>query len=167
MVRALQCLSWRTLEYERNEIMKAQAEKNIGTFLASYRIGTEAIGGVTFTIHLVVNAPEQTLSGTGTIFQPISPPLDISTERRGDFTYIATMKDTHILVVLTGYPSAKWPPHGGIGPVLLPNVHLRMVLSDNWERGTANYEYVQDGEWVKHESVPVVAIRGEAISASA
>jgi hypothetical protein len=70
----------------------------------------------------------------------------------------------HILVTTTGYPTIKWPQGGGIGPVIPPNVELRMVLSEDWKSGTANYKY-QDSSGIWHEvsDAPVKLVSGDTL----
>ncbi|MDY7232823.1 DUF1842 domain-containing protein [Hyalangium rubrum] len=70
----------------------------------------------------------------------VNPPLDVRSNLNGTFTYMTVMpKQTNILVVATGTPAIQWPSGGGVGPVLVPNVHLRMVLDSEWKSGTAYY----------------------------
>ncbi|UPK16065.1 DUF1842 domain-containing protein (plasmid) [Bradyrhizobium sp. 155] len=61
-----------------------------------------------------------------------------------------------VLVLLTGYPPIHWPTHGGLGPVILPNVDLRMTLVPNWQSGIASYRYRSGhGDWQEIEAAPV------------
>jgi len=128
-----------------------------GLFTACYNIGGQMPGAPLFHTSLAVNTPTESLSGMGRITQAVNPPLDIHTRLRGDFTYMTVMpKNTHILIVATGYPMVHWPSHSGVGPVLPPNVHLRMVLSENWKSGTANYSYQNPaGKWTNIRNAPV------------
>lgn len=130
---------------------------DVGLFIASYEIGTGLPGAPSFAVHLTVSTPAEHVTGQGRITQAVSPPVDVSTALDGDFTYMTVMPDTSsILVTLTGHPIVNWPPGGGIGPVILPNVQLRMVLTDDWSSGTANYKYLaDDGTWRTVSNVPV------------
>ena len=104
----------------------------------------------------MVNTPQELVNGIGHITQATNPPLNLNTQLQGTYTYMATMSSVNILVVLTGYPVANLPPNGGVGPVLMPNVQLRMVLSQDWKTGTANYKYVDNsGQWKEMDNVPV------------
>ena len=137
-----------------------------GLFIACYRIDTPIIGGPVFNLNLTANTPEETVHGIGVVTQKsINPQLEIKTQLIGNFTYMTIMPDiTHILVTTAGYPIIRWPPYGGIGPVLLTNVQLQMVLNKDWKSGTANYKYLdQQGDWksinnavVKLSSCPIL-----------
>ena len=131
-----------------------------GLFIVSYLVGNEMPGAPLLHLDLMVSTPNKEVTGKGVVTQAINPPLNVVSKVSGDFTYMTVMpKNTHILVVLTGYPNIKWPSGGGIGPVILPNLHVRMVLTDDWQGGTANFTYV-DAHGASHEidSVPVKKI---------
>ncbi|NES99162.1 MAG: DUF1842 domain-containing protein [Sphaerospermopsis sp. SIO1G1] len=133
-----------------------------GVFLACYEISTSLLGAPTLTLNLLVNAPAETVHGIGNITQAINPPLDIKTKLDGSFTYMTVMPDnTHILVTASGYPIINWPPYvPGPGPVILPNVELRMVLNEDWKSGTANYKYLDDqGKWQTVNNAVVKSVK--------
>ena len=126
-------------------------------FIVCYEIGRDKLGAPLFRASFTVDTPSETLNGLGHITQAINPPLNISTKLDGSYTYMTVMpKLVHILVTASGYPLIDWPSHGGIGPVILPNVELRMVLNQDWKSGTANYRY-RDGEgnWRSIKDAPV------------
>jgi Domain of unknown function (DUF1842) len=130
----------------------------VGLFIGSWEIGKESMPGApTLTVDLMFDAPRSTVSGRGRLFQAVNPPLEVNSRCEGDYTYMTVMPhDTHILITLTGYPVTKWPQGGGVGPVLEPNLQVRMVLESDWRSGTATYSYrASDGEWHQVESVPV------------
>jgi hypothetical protein len=131
-----------------------------GLFLACYQIGGDKPGAPSFAVHLTVSTPGKTVSGFGHITQATNPPLDLATDLKGDFTSMTVMPDqSHILVVATGYPPVNWPPHGGLGPVILPNAYLRMVLTADWKGGMATYQHSDgDGTWHSIENVPVRSV---------
>ena len=132
------------------------AEKK-GLFFVQYEIGKAMPGAPEFSVFLTVNPETETVSGAGRVTQVVSPPMvEVPTTLQGDFTYMTVMpKNVHILLTATGYPPAKWPLHGGIGPVMQPNVHLRMVLDNDWKAGTATYSYFYKDTWHKVEGAPV------------
>lgn len=136
------------------------SEQKTGFFLASYTITSGAMGAPTFNLNLGVYTPKETVHGVGQITQTTNPPLDVETKLDGSYTYMTVMpNNTHILVTATGYPIIQWPPHGGVGPVILPNIELRMVLDENWKSGTASYKYRDDqGNWhsIKDAKVQLV-----------
>ena len=136
--------------------MADQAEQ-VGLFPVGYAIGGSKIGSPLFTVHLVVFTPAETVTGVGHISQTTNPPLNIETKLDGKYTYMTVMPDnSRILVSATGYPIINWPPHGGIGPVILPNVELQMVLTGDWKSGTANYKYSDsNGKWHSITNAPV------------
>jgi hypothetical protein len=109
---------------------------------------------------MMVYTPAKTVTGLGHITQAINPPLDIVTKLDGSYTYMTVMpRNVHILVTAIGYPIIHWPPWGGVGPVIPPNVDLRMVLEEDWKSGTANYKYVDDnGNWHEIEGVAVRSV---------
>lgn len=136
----------------------SSTKQAVGLFPVAYKIGGNMPGAPLFMVHLTVNTPDRRVNGYGTITQTTNPPLSLNTKLDGDFTYMTVMpNDTHILMVLTGYPVINWPPHAGIGPVIMPNVELRMVLSDDWKSGVANYRYQDNnGNWHEINDAPVV-----------
>ena len=132
-----------------------------GLFIQSYQITTGLLGAPTFEIHLAVNTPQQNISGQGIVSNAsIHPAMEIYTKLNGEFTYMTVMpNNTSILVNATGYPIVHFPPHGGIGPVILPNTKLTMVLESNWQTGTANYSYLDaQGNWNEIQNAKVTAI---------
>lgn len=136
----------------------------VGLFIVGYQIGGDKPGAPLFKVHLTVHTPTETINGLGQITQAIHPPLDVSTKLEGNYTYMTVMPhNVHILVTATGYPLVQWPQHTGIGPVILPNVHLQMVLSEDWKTGTASYKYIDNnGKWHKIEDAPVKLIASNA-----
>lgn len=142
------------------------ATQQTGLFPVSYEIGGDKPGAPRFVAHLLVYTPAKTVNGSGLITQAINPPLEEATVLHGDFTYMTVMpKNVHILVTATGYPSVRWPAHGGIGPVLQPNVQLRMVLDSDWRSGVANYSFFANGTWHEIENAPVKAIVAKSVAA--
>lgn len=132
-----------------------------GLFIQSYEITTGLLGAPTFQVHLAVNTPLKSVSGQGQVSNlSIHPPLEIYSKLTGDFTYMTVMpNNTHILVNITGYPNINWPPNAGIGPVLLPNTKLTMVLESNWQTGIANFSYTDElGNWTEIKDAKVTAV---------
>ena len=131
-----------------------------GLFIGSYTIGSMLPGAPLLTVHLTFAAPTGAVAGLGQVTQAVNPPLDIPSRLDGDYTYMTVMPDTsHILVTLTGHPVVNWPQFGGIGPVVAPNLNLRMVLDADWQRGTATFQYLTAaGTWEQVESATVQKI---------
>ncbi|TCZ73681.1 DUF1842 domain-containing protein [Flaviaesturariibacter aridisoli] len=125
---------------------------NVGLFPVSYLIGGGLMGGVQLHLQLLVNTPSRQVNGRAEVTQSTNPPLDIVSSAHGDFTYMTVMPNkTSILVVLTG--SAPVPP---TEPITLQNLHVRMVLSEDWKTGTAAYSYKDaKGQWHEVTDAPV------------
>lgn len=126
----------------------------LDTFIASYRItigrpDQPIVGDLSVTLNLIIDTTDRTVNGTAKIFQSTNPPLTDSSKVSGDFTYLTVMpQNSHVLVTATGYPNLNWNPIAGIGPELLPNFELRMVLEEDWKSGKASFKYEdQDGNW--------------------
>lgn len=131
------------------------SEKSFGLFTVCYQIGG-LLGAPDLNLSLVVNTVANTVNGSGVV--SIGDQHTYSNVH-GTYTYMATMKDVHILVVATGYPVFEWPPHDGIGPALPPNLHLRMILTQDWARGTANFKFRNSsGTWIEVKDAPVERI---------
>ncbi len=107
--------------------------------------------------HLLFDAPRDAVSGYGRLSQAVNPPLEVNSRLEGEYTPLTVVpQSTHILITLTGYPVVTWPPHGGVGPVLEPNLHVRIALESDWKSGTATFSYRDsNGEWRQVKSVPV------------
>lgn len=130
-----------------------------GLFLVNYQVGTGEPGAPTLHLSLAVNAAHKTLHGIGEITQAVNPPVDVHTRVDGTFLSILIMGSPSLLVEASGMPRVHWPDRRrgqGPGPVILPNLFLRMVLQ-GWESGgTAYYRYQNaEGEWVEVNDVPV------------
>ena len=132
------------------------AESKTGLFLANYQIGGGIPGGVTANLHLLVNTVSHQVTGYGDISQAIMPPPDFDTHLTGSYS-ILTLPPApeQIVVTAIGYPVLQWPPHGGIGPVLMPNARLHMLLSKDWKTGTATFDYFENGKWNELKNAPV------------
>lgn len=146
--------------------MNKQVEAMTGLFIVSYEIGGNMPGAPLFNVNFSVYTPGETVSGIGHITQSINPPLDIATNLSGQYTYMCVMPDScHILINTLGYPIIKWPQGGGIGPVIMPNVELRMVVGEDWKGGTANYKYQDgNGNWHEVTNAPVRMIPGASLA---
>ena len=134
-------------------------EEKMGFFIACYEIGGDKPGAPLFKAHFGVYTPAKRVTGFGHITQTTNPPLDIETKLEGHYSYMSTMKDVHILVTAVGYPPIGLPPYGGMGPVIMHNVELHMVLNKDWKSGMANYKYLDaKGNWHNIDSAPVKSV---------
>ncbi len=142
--------------------MSKESKNAVGLFPVTYENQTIP-GGVSFKVSLVVSTVNNEVSGIAHITQATNPPVNITSKLNGDYTYMCTTRDCHILVTATGYPEINWPAHAGIGPVIPANVKLRMILEDDWSAGTVTLRY-RDSEFNWHEATfPVKAVQANAI----
>lgn len=124
---------------------RANDTARAGLFVATYEISTGLAGAPTLHVQLSVYTPEKRVSGIGHITQALPKQPDFATKLDGSFTYLTVMPDeTHILVTLTGYPIVTWPSGGGVGPVLLENCEVRVLLDASWRTGPASFWYVDE-----------------------
>ena len=141
-----------------------------GLFLVKYQVGTGAPGAPTLNLSLAVNSVHKTIHGIGEISQAVNPPVDVHTRIDGTYLPILIMGSPSLLVEATGMPQVHWPDRRrpqGPGPVILPNLFLRMVLQ-GWDGGgTAYYRYQNaEGQWVEVSDVPVKKVDALASKAS-
>lgn len=131
---------------EINSIKSAHQE--VGLFPVKYSISTTRIGSPLLTLSLAVFTPQQTITGPGHITQTTNPPLDLNSNLTGSYHYLVFGADVQIVASLTGYPDIQLPPGIGIGPVLLSNLEVNLVLAKDWKSGTASYRYRDaQGKW--------------------
>jgi hypothetical protein len=142
------------------------ADRRVGLFLVTYAIGGEALAAPQMSLTMTVDTVRESVAGMSHVTQTVNPPVDVASRVSGDVTYMTVMpRRTHILVTATGVPMVKWPEHGGIGPVLMPNLNLRMVLEDGWQTGTATYNYLDpEGRWQTVSDAPVRVVPGNVLS---
>ncbi|WP_165128019.1 MULTISPECIES: DUF1842 domain-containing protein [Bradyrhizobium] len=109
---------------------------HVGLFHACYQIGESRPGDIIFMLDLVVDTPNRRIQGCGSITQAVNPPLDVAASLQGNYSQLPTLLPAPalLLVLLTGYPPIHWPHHAGLGPVILPNVDLRMTWSRTGNR---------------------------------
>lgn len=145
---------------------QSRSDQRVGLFLVTYAIGGEALAAPHMSLTMTVDTPRESVAGISHVTQTVNPPVDVASRVSGDVTYMTVMPQrTHILVTATGHPLVKWPEHGGIGPVLMPNMNLRMVLEDTWQSGTASYSYLDpEGRWQSVSDAPVRAVPGNVLS---
>ena len=137
--------------------MSGKPRRKIGLFQVCYEIGKKMPGAPLLRLNLAVYTPEETVSGIGHITQATRPPLNIGVSLHGHYTYMCVMpRNCHILVTATGYPVNRWPLHGGVGPVLPASFDMKMILTEDWKSGTANFKYMDGrGKWHEIKDVPV------------
>ncbi|TKB51631.1 DUF1842 domain-containing protein [Ferrimonas sediminicola] len=121
-----------------------------GLFPVSYRIALGSVerpilGGASLTLKLLVDTVNKQVSGVGHITQPVSPPLNLVSQFTGEWSYICTMKECHILVVAEGFDLS--PLLVGGHPIEHKNAKLRMVMNEDWQCGVANFSFFARGQW--------------------
>ena len=124
----------------------------VGLFPVTYRIQSQAagqplLGAPVLTVQLLVNTVDKSISGVGTTFQATHPPLNQISFIKGDWSYMATMKSVHILVVADGVSPSPILINGA--PISSENLRLRLSLTEDWQAGFANFSYLNHGEWVE------------------
>jgi hypothetical protein len=130
--------------------------QNVGLFLVRYDVGTRLPGAPMLTLALTVNTVDRTINGAARLTQAINPPLDRRMNVHGTYASILTPPGQGIIANLIGYPALHWPPGGGIGPVLLPDLDLHMQLDGGFQGGVASYRYLApNGQWIEVNDVPV------------
>ncbi len=125
------------------------------------KIGTEQPGAPLFTVKLTLDSSNNNgyciVKGFGKITQAVYPPLDIKTNLEGVYTIAPfIIHDIHpISFNLTGFPSVQFPKHGGLGPVIPPNVKLNINLSGYESKATYEYRTSPEQSWKTVKDVPV------------
>lgn len=134
-----------------------ESKHMVGLFKADYIVGEIKPGARICNLSLMVNTPSQTVRGIASVTQAVHPPLKLDFNIDGNYTYMTVMpKNVHILVVLKGHKVIKWPEQGGVGPFIPEDFEMRMVLTEDWKSGVANYWYVdQEGKRQEVINAPV------------
>ncbi|MGI0116176.1 DUF1842 domain-containing protein [Zooshikella sp. RANM57] len=135
------------------DLNKKYAE--FGLFHACYLIGEQKRGAPQLNLNVVVNTVQHVVHGEGKLF--LDQPNQNVYRVNGEYNYLCTMKDCHILMVIEGVPLLKpWPAQAGIGPQLPVTLKARLLLDDTFKKGIAYFQY-QDtkGEWHEVSDVPV------------
>ena len=128
-----------------------------GLFIQSYQVSTGLLGAPTFELHLAVNTPQKSISGQGVVSNDSihHPPMEIYSNLCGEFSYMTVMPNkTHVLVNLKGIGVSS-----PITPLEIQNFKLTMVLESDWQKGTANYSYMNErGDWNEIKDANVIAV---------
>lgn len=138
--------------------MNTSKDIQTGLFPVSYQVapGTKEmpfLGGVSLTLKLLVDTVNKSVSGVGHIFQPVSPPINLVSQFTGEWSYMCTMKDCHILVLAEGFDIT--PLLVGGHPIEHRNAKLRMVMNEDWQSGVANLTLFARGQWHEVEGARV------------
>ncbi|WP_455926085.1 DUF1842 domain-containing protein [Pseudomonas putida] len=122
----------------------------VGLFPVSFDVGTHKPGAQQLHVDLLVNTPRQRLAGAGTLTQAINPPLDLTFEVAGEYTYLGLIPPTEarILLTLQGRQSGQ----GVTSPIVFK---AQLIVEPNWQSGFATYSYQVNGQWHTVDQVPV------------
>jgi hypothetical protein len=143
--------------------METIVEIKTDLFMITFLIGGDKPGMPVFRANFSVYIPGEALTGVGNIIQSSIPPTNIPTNLDGQFTYMSVMPNCyHIVITAIGKAIIKWPHGEGIGQAIPTNVDLKMVISEDWKTGTANYKYMNNaGKWSEVSNAPVKALISE------
>lgn len=114
------------------------SENPAGAFPACFIVSRELSGGVTLTLKWLVDSLNKTVSGSGHIFQSVSPPTDNTLEMTGHF-HVA---DGKVRILASGArPGAS--------------IQVAMEL-DGWGGpGTADLKWLANNHFFEDSGVPV------------
>lgn len=128
----------------------SQSDSNFGLFPVNYLVqpkvdGMPLLGAPVLNLQLLINAPAKTLSGIATLTQAINPPMNLISNVHGNWSYMATMSSTHMLLVAEGQGPSSILVHGQ--PQMVENLKFRASVDENWQTGVCSYEYLYQGTW--------------------
>lgn len=118
-------------------------------FIANYLISDGSEGGISCTLNLFFDPFTSQVDGRSTITQPVPDMVPVKSSVSGHYQPVYTMDSKNTLVVLTGFSDSRGA---------LVNLELRMVLNEGLKSGTANYSFLDQGEWVQVENQQVELI---------
>lgn len=119
------------------------SDQKVALFPACFKVSRDNVGGETATFKWLVNAMHQTVSGSGHLTQPISPPTDITVEMTGHYVD---------------------DPEGGIlvhAAGAMPGASIQVVLRlESWGgSGTAlSLQWLANNHYFSDEDVPAKSI---------
>jgi hypothetical protein len=118
---------------------------------AKYFIGIDMPSEHKFIIDLSAKIPDDNLDGKANITITTTPPIKIESQLKADYKYVSIMHEgRHVLITAKGYPVGTNEDNTQLNKPADPVFHLRMIMSDNWKSGIANFDYKNSqGEWIK------------------
>ncbi|OLF54371.1 DUF1842 domain-containing protein [Pseudomonas chlororaphis] len=129
--------------------MSGSTSPAVGLFPLSYRIGNPIPGAPSLTLDLLVYTPEQSVRGTSLITQAVNPPLELSSDVWGQYTYLTVMPPSLSKILITAQGN-----QGGPGSNSIITFKIQLVVDNDWKNGIANYQYYDGQRWVSVENVP-------------
>ena len=135
-------------------------KKRTNIFAANYFIGLNQPLYNKFIISLSANTPNESLNGETEITVKTTPPINIANSLKGNYKYVCIEPEAcHILITAKGYPKYSYVHDSGIERPAEPIFHFRMILSEDWKSGIANYDYKdKQGQWHSITDAPVKRI---------
>ncbi len=111
-------------------------------FALIYRIKVDhQFNAPEFLLHLSLYTPNRMVHGTGRIMRDENPPFDLALSLEGRFFKTTRPNNrSHMEITATGYPIAKMRSESNT--IFKPVVQLRMLLENNWQKGKAQYTYM-------------------------
>ena len=129
-------------------------------FKAKYFVGINQPLANKFIINILADTPNDNLKGKTEITIKTTPPIHIDNKLKGTYKYVCIVPDScHILITAQGYPKYKYVDESGIERPSEPIFRLRLILSKDWKKGIANYDYKdKEGQWHSISDSPVTRI---------
>ena len=149
----------------KDEHMSIQAENQQGMFRVSYYItqmidGQVKLGSATLRADLIINGPDKTVNGIANIYQATNPPVNVISHLNGEWSYLSNMNEHHALIIVDGFDLSTIQ-YGGQA-MENKNLTLRIVVSEDWQSGTASFNYLYEGEWYEVEYAILKVLEGES-----
>lgn len=148
----------------KDERMSIQAENQQGMFRVSYYItqkiaGQTKLGSATLRVDLIINGPEKTINGIANVYQPTNPPVNVVAHLNGEWSYLSGNASDQTLILVDGFDLSTIQFGGQ--PMEHKNLTLRIAINDDWQTGTASFNYLYEGEWYEVEYATVQLLEGE------
>jgi hypothetical protein len=132
------------------------SNSKLSVFLLNLRIGDGLPGGISCTLDLGVSPENNATQGRSVIFQAVNPITHVQSAVTGTYNYLCTNTSCHIMLVLNGFTENE----GGS----LKNFEARILLTDDWKTGTADYSFLNNGEWVAMTNQKVESVSDDGIN---
>jgi hypothetical protein len=129
--------------------MSGSISSNLGLFPLSYRIGNSTPGAPSLALDFLVYPPEQSVRGTSLVTQAVNPPLELSSDVWGQYTYLTVMPPSTSKILVTAQGNQGGP--GSNSPI---SFKIQLVVDHDWKSGIATYQFYNGQRWVTVENVP-------------
>jgi len=148
----------------KDEHMSIQAENQQGMFRVSYYItqkilGQTKLGSATLRVDLIINGPDKTVNGIANVYQPTNPPVNVVSHLNGEWSFLTNVSDNQALILVDGFDLSTIQFGGQ--PMEHKNLTLRIAITQDWQSGTASFNYLYEGEWYEVEYATVALLEGE------